>query len=189
MNGIEETTSTRVRTPLSAVLALLMLLAGSARIEGQAPPASQHGSVSQRVNTTTITVVYDRPVARGRTLFADDGVVMPGALWTPGANRATTIEFTHDVTVEGHAVPRGRYSVWTIPGDSTWTFILNSLWDTHHAIYPGDESDALRVLIKPVGGEYMEALAFYFPRVDPYETELRLHWGETVLPVRIAVGQ
>jgi hypothetical protein len=33
----------------------------------------------------------------------------------------------------------------------------------------------------------MEALAFYFPVVGPYETVLRMHWGETIVPLRIGV--
>jgi hypothetical protein len=35
----------------------------------------------------------------------------------------------------------------------------------------------------------MEVLAFYFPVVGPYETTLRLHWGDLVLPLSIEVGQ
>ena len=38
-------------------------------------PLSQLGSVTQVVNTTTISVTYSRPVARGRTLFGPEGVV------------------------------------------------------------------------------------------------------------------
>ena len=49
-------------------------------------PRSQHGTVTQRVGTTDITISYNRPVARGRTLFGDDGVVHWGRLWHPGAD-------------------------------------------------------------------------------------------------------
>ena len=54
------------------------------------PKPSQHGSVSQRVNDTTITVEYNRPVARGRELF---GKLVPyGRIWCPCADDATTVE-------------------------------------------------------------------------------------------------
>jgi hypothetical protein len=33
----------------------------------------------------------------------------------------------------------------------------------------------------------MEVLAFYFPVVGEYDAVLRLHWGATVLPIRIEV--
>ena len=69
------------------------------------PPASQHGAVSQRVNQTLISLEYDRPVARGRALFGE--IVEFDAIWTPGANRATWIEFSGPVTVEGEALGAG----------------------------------------------------------------------------------
>lgn len=166
---------------------MMMLPAGLSAQEQQGPPASQHGTVSQTVNTTDITVTYDRPVARGRTLFGEDALVLYDALWTPGANRATTFEFSRDVSVAGSPVPAGRYSVWTIPAADTWTLILNRVWDTHHAIYPGEDNDVLRTTITPETGAHMETLAIYFPVVGPYHTILRIHWGETVLPIPIDV--
>ena len=54
--------------------------------------ASQSGSVSQTVATTEITIVYDRPVARGRELFG--GIVAYGEIWNPGANDATKATFS-----------------------------------------------------------------------------------------------
>lgn len=155
--------------------------------EAEGPPASQHGTVSQTVNRTVISAGYDRPVARGRVLFGEAGIVVSDALWTPGANRATWLEFSTDVEINGVPVPAGRYSMWTIPRGTDWTFILNRVWDTHHAIYPGDTDDVLRIEIAPEQGAHMETLALYFPVVGPYSTTLRVHWGEVVLPVEIAV--
>ncbi len=64
--------------------------------------------------------------------------------------------------------------------------IIVSEWDTHHPCFPF-ESEAARVRVSPVPAEYVEALAFEFPVVGPYETVLRMHWGGTALPLRIAV--
>jgi hypothetical protein len=167
----------------------LIFLVIAGKTAAQTPPLSQHATVSQTINTTTVTITYDRPTARSRKLFAEDGIVLPGALWTPGANRATIIEFSKDVRVEEQLVPAGKYSVWAITGPTQWTLILNRKWDSHHSIYPGEADDALRVQIPTLPGEHMEALAFYFPTVGPYETQLRVHWGATVLPVRIGVSR
>jgi Protein of unknown function (DUF2911) len=149
--------------------------------------ASQHGTVSQTVNETVITVEYDRPVARGRELFGE--LVVWDAIWTPGANRATTIEFSTDVTLEGQALAAGKYGMWTIPRENgRWDVKLVSQWDTHHGMFPfGDE--VLEVTVETQTGAHMEALAFYFPVVGPYEATLRAHWGNTILPLRIEVGQ
>jgi hypothetical protein len=157
--------------------------------ERTGPPASQHGTVSQTVNRTVITAGYDRPVARGRVLFGEAGIVASDALWTPGANRATWLEFSTDVEINGAAVPAGRYSVWTIPRDGDWTFILNRTWDAHHAIYPGDVDDVLRIELPTEQGAHMETLALYFPVVGPYSATLRVHWGRTILPIEIGVPE
>ena len=42
-----------------------------------------------------------------------------------GANSATVITFSEDVTLEGNAVAAGEYSLFTIPGKDSWTIILN----------------------------------------------------------------
>lgn len=153
--------------------------------EREGPPASQHGVVAQTVNRTTITLEYDRPVARGRDVYG--GVIEWDVVATPGANRATWIDFSTDVTVEGEPVAPGRYGVWHIPHESEpWEIILVREWDTHHSFFPF-EGEALRVRVPAESGEHMETLAFYFPTVGPYEAVLRLHWGTTVIPLSIGV--
>jgi hypothetical protein len=171
--------------PLFLVCAAL--IHGSAPAGGQTPPASQHGTVSQTIHTTVVTVHYDRPVARGRQLFGDDGIVLNDALWTPGANRATILVLSGPARVAGHDVPAGKYGVWTIPSAGDWTFILSRTWDTHHSIYPGPPDDVVRTTIRPERGPHMETLAFYFPLVGGYDATLHLHWGDLILPIPIAV--
>ena len=146
---------------------------------------SQSGSVFQRVANTDIEVVYDRPVARGRELFG--GIVAYDAVWNPGANDATAVSFSRDVTVNGEALAAGKYSIWAIPRAGDWTVIFSRAADVYHTPYPGEDQDALRLTITPQRGDHMETLAFYFPMVEGKETELRLHWGETVVPILIRV--
>ena len=68
-------------------LTVMILMAGVA-VSGavQGVPFSQHGSVSQRVSYTNISVDYKRPVARGRTLFGS--LVKWDSVWHPGADSA-----------------------------------------------------------------------------------------------------
>ena len=80
---------------LGPALVLVTVLVGTPA-EAQYVKRSQEASVRQKVNTTEITVRYGRPVARGRTLFGDGGIVVHSP-WTPGADSATTIEFSKDV--------------------------------------------------------------------------------------------
>lgn len=146
---------------------------------------SQSGSVFQRVANTDIEVVYDRPVARGRELFG--GIVAYDEVWNPGANDATAVSFSRDVTVNGQPLAAGSYSIWAIPRPGDWTVIFSNAADVYHTPYPGEDQDALRLTITPQRGDYLETLAYYFPMVEEKETELRLHWGETVVPMLITV--
>jgi hypothetical protein len=177
----------RMRT-LALVLVALGVIAGAVTIArvtgGQQVRASQRGTVTQVVSTTEIRIVYNRPVARGRELF---GALVPwGEIWNPGANEATTIGFTHDVRVGGEILAAGRYSVWAIPRPAAWTVIFSRAADVWHAPYP-EGADALRITATPQEADHMEVLAFYFPLVEAAETTLVLHWGTTVVPIRIQV--
>ena len=174
---------------MSRILSLLILLAAGPAVAGAQelprPRPSQHGTVSQEVALTTITVGYDRPVARGRELYG--GIVDWDVVATPGANRATWIEFSTPVTFAGARVEASRYGLWHVTHESApWEVILVPEWDTHHSFFPF-ESEVVRVPVPTETGAHMETLAFYFPVVGDYETVLRLHWGTTILPLRIEV--
>src|SRR5262245_29495617 len=85
----------------------------------QEPKLSQHGTVIQRIAGTEVKIEYNRPVARGRTLF---GALVPwGRTWNPGADQATSIHFSTPAKVEGQALEAGDYSLWTEPQQDRWT--------------------------------------------------------------------
>lgn len=74
---------------------------------------------------TYIKVTYGRPYVRGRDIFGDpeDGntyLVPWGQTWRTGANEATEITVTGPVRVAGQRLEAGTYSVFTVPGESTW---------------------------------------------------------------------
>src|SRR5688572_10199070 len=58
---------------------------------------SQPARVTQRMGSTEVTIVHNRPVARGRELF---GALIPwDSIWNPGADEATRIEVNEDVLI------------------------------------------------------------------------------------------
>ncbi len=88
----------------AAVMLLTCATAGG--LDAQPPRPSQHGSVTQQIAHTSVTVDYNRPVARGRALF---GALVPwGKVWCPGADNCTTIELSTPVRVNGEALA-GRH--------------------------------------------------------------------------------
>jgi Protein of unknown function (DUF2911) len=80
--------------------------------------------------TLTARVIYSRPHKMGRTILSSDpaskSIQQYGAYWRLGANEATEIEFFKPVSIQGHAVARGRYIIYCIPFQDKWTIVLNA---------------------------------------------------------------
>jgi hypothetical protein len=154
----------------------------------QSYPASQRGTVSQHVAFTEISIVYGRPVARGRELW---GKLVPwDAVWHPGADSATRVTFSKDVKVEGKELKAGEYSLWLIPRNGKpWTVIFNRTANTWHRNYPGESNDALRVDVTPDTLSHMESMMIYFPSVNGEEATMRIHWGTLGVAVHIVAPE
>ncbi|MBN2732702.1 MAG: DUF2911 domain-containing protein [Balneolaceae bacterium] len=142
---------------------------------------SPNAAVSQTIGTTQVVVTYGRPGVKGRTIFGD--LEAYGEVWRTGANEATAVTFSNDVTVEGKELKAGTYSLYTIPGENTWTVIFNSKqsWGTEY-----DESkDVLRVEVQPEQGPMMEWFMIYFENLGNNTADMVLHWNKTKVPVTI----
>ena len=146
---------------------------------------SQPGSVMQKIADTNITVVYNRPVARGRDIF---GALVPyGRMWHPGADQASTIALSSSITINGQTLAAGKYSIWAIPRADRWTMVFNKTAEVWHTPYPGEATDVLRIDVPVEEGAHMETLAFYFPDVEGKTATLRLHWADVIVPMKIVV--
>lgn len=88
------------------------------------------GLARTTVGETYIKVHYGRPYQRGRdNIFGtkESGALVPfGEVWRTGANEATEITITRDVTVAGKELPAGTYTLFTTPGAETWQVHFNS---------------------------------------------------------------
>ncbi len=71
-----------------------------------------------------ITVFYNRPFKKGRVIFG--GLVPYGKTWRTGANEATTFETNKDLIVGDKKLPAGKYSLWTVPSELSWSVVFNS---------------------------------------------------------------
>lgn len=71
-----------------------------------------------------MSITYGQPSKKGREIF---GALVPyGQVWRTGADEATEITFDKDGSFAGKMVKAGTYTLFTIPGKSNWTVILNS---------------------------------------------------------------
>jgi len=180
--GIGAVRARRRTIALLTPFAALLLTSSLCAQETPRPRRSQQASVTQALGPTRVEVKYSRPSARGRALF---GALVPwGRPWTPGADTATSISFSNPVRVNGQPLAAGTYTIWMIPARGPWTVIFSSAHPVWHLPYPSG-SDVLRVESTPRDGAPMELLTFYFPDVDGLVGELVMHWGTTVVPLRI----
>jgi hypothetical protein len=145
---------------------------------------SPNAAVSQTIGTTEVRITYGRPSVNDRTIFASDGLVPYGEVWRTGANEATTISFSSDVTVQGEPISAGTYSLYTVPSEDSWTIIFNDIADQWGTEYDESE-DVLRVEATPESGPQMEMMTFYFEDVADAAGTAVLHWNETRVPFEI----
>ena len=84
-----------------------------------------------------------------------------GQVWRAGANEATVIWFSRDVTIQGQKLSAGVYSLWTVPAEGEWTVIFNSKTAVWGRPYRYASSEVLRVKVKPTKlAEQVESLDF-----------------------------
>ncbi len=107
---------------LSVVLVMVLFAITSFEAQAQirTPQPSPIAELKQTVGLTDITVVYSRPAMKGRKIFGVDGLVPFGRVWRTGANAATKITFSDDVTIGSEKLAKGSYAVLSLPGESSW---------------------------------------------------------------------
>jgi len=147
------------------------------------PRASQKQVVTQTVGFTDITITYSRPGVKGRQIWG--GLVPYDKVWRTGANEATTIAFSDDVTINGQALPKGTYSLHTIPGKDEWTIVFNNTANQWGSFSYDPAKDALRVKAKPQSAPFAEWLSFEFPQLSPDQATVAIHWENVSVPFTI----
>lgn len=152
----------------------------------QFPAASPACTIKQRVGLTDIEVAYSRPGKKGREIFG--GIVPYGVVWRTGANQATKLTFSTPVKLDGHEIPAGTYSLFTIPGENEWTIIINKNPQQWGAFQYNSNQDLVRFPVKPLNmGESIETFTIEFNRIRDESAVLNLVWDKTVVPIPIEV--
>ena len=148
--------------------------------------ASERGSVSQTIDGAVLTINYARPRARGRSpLFGK--VVTWGEVWTPGANWATTLDLSREMRLDGHLVPKGKYSVWFLVEPRQWTVILDPRTQRYHTEPPDSIAGQIRWLVHPTAAPATEVLTWAFPGIRPGAGMMRMEWGTTRVSIDVTV--
>ncbi|MFL6245014.1 MAG: DUF2911 domain-containing protein [Thermoanaerobaculia bacterium] len=170
-----------MRKTITLALALITALSVSAQV--RTPRPSPSATLMQTVGLTDVTIKYSRPGVKGRAIW---GALVPyDKVWRTGANEATTISFSDDVTVEGKKLPKGTYSLHTIPGANQWTIIFNSVADQWGSYSYDAAKDVLRVNVTPQTGPHTEWLTFDVPEMTTDTAKIAIRWEKIVVPFTI----
>jgi len=151
------------------------------------PAASPACTLKQRVGLTDFEIVYSRPGVKGRTIFG--GIVPYGQVWRTGANQATKITFNTPVKFNGTEIPAGTYGLFTIPGETEWTIILNTNSAQWGAYQYNEKADVTRFKVEPVtlSDTRIETFCIEFNHIKDESAVLTLVWDKTVVPIRLEV--
>lgn len=131
-------------------------------------------TVAQDIGISRIEMAFSRPAVRGRRIWG--GLVPFGQVWRAGANSATTISFSHSARVAGKDVPAGTYAFFAIPGEKTWTLILNKKAKQWGAYDYKPEEDLMRWEAQPQAGPFLEYLDFRVMPIDSGRATVELAW-------------
>ncbi len=141
------------------------------------PPAKANATI----DGVAVTIDYHQPSAKGRKII---GALVPfGEVWRTGANATTSIDFSANAKVEGQAVPKGKYGLYTIPGENEWTIIINKDIKWGHYDYT-DKQDVLRVKVKPTKtAAFVETFT-----INIKDGNVVMEWENTSVSFKISKG-
>ena len=92
--------------------------------QGFKPKAAVNEVAEGKIGAANVTINYGSPSLQGRKIL---GVKEPyGKAWRAGANQATKVTTTAELTIDGHKLPAGVYSLYMVPGATEWKVIFNS---------------------------------------------------------------
>ncbi len=138
---------------------------------------SPRDSVSINMEGTTVSINYGRPSMRGRKIMG--GVVPYGKVWRTGANAATGLTTTGGLGLGKVILPKGAYSLYTVPSVKEWKLLINrqtGQWGTVHNARLDVVSLPMKIkkLSHPV-----EKFTIVLEKTGTQKGLLRLSWEKT----------
>jgi hypothetical protein len=138
---------------------------------------SPRDTVRATIGSAHLVVDYGRPHKRGREIF---GTVVPwNQVWRTGANAATGFTTDADIKVGDATIPKGSYTIWTLPSPSGAKLIVNSQtgqWGTEY----DSTKDLARLNL--AADQLAQPVEVFTIGIDPQGDRggvLRLQWDRT----------
>jgi hypothetical protein len=126
-------------------------------------------------------VDYGRPSMRGRKIM---GSVVPyGKVWRTGANAATGFSTQADLILGGVQLPRGSYTLYTLPSSKIWKLITNKQTGQWGTVY-NKKLDVARIpLKKKTLAHVVEKFTITLEHTSEKSGVMKLSWEKTQLSV------
>lgn len=173
-------------SPLRLGLLFLLLAVAAPAAAQQQPPLSPRDTARMEVQGARVFVDYGRPSMRGRAIMG--GLVPWGKVWRTGANEATHLSTDADLQLGGVHLPKGTYTLFTLPSPDGWLLIVNrqtGQWGTRY----DPAQDVARIPMRSTRLE--EPVETFTILLEPGKAgsgELALLWENTRVSVPLVVG-
>lgn len=148
-------------------------------------PLSPPAETSITIDGKRISVNYSAPSMRGRQIFG--GLEQYGKVWRTGANAATTLKTEADLDLNGLAVPKGEYTLYTLLDPKEWMLIVNKQtgqWGTEYS--QGQDLGRVKMTMsKPQGP--VETFKIALTSEGAKKGKIAIMWENTVASVPFTV--
>ena len=131
----------------------------------------------------TVTIDYSRPSMRSRKIFG--GLVPFDQVWRTGANSATSLKTDVDLDIGGTTVPKGSYTIYTLPRSNDWQLIVNKQtgqWGTEYNQGQDLARIPMKVTQRPSG---LELFTISFDKTGGDSAVIKLEWENTIASVNV----
>jgi len=188
------------------IMCCVLLTTISVQAQLSLPPSgdNQKSSVTQWMGLVSVTITYSSPNVHGpggedRTGhiwgelvhygFIDQGYgTSKAAPWRAGANENTTINFSHDVKINGKDLKAGTYGVFLdVEKEGPWHWIFSNNSTSWGSYFYNPKEDALRVETAPMDAPYAEWLTFGFEDRSLTSSTVFLQWEKKKIPFKVEV--
>ena len=142
---------------------------------------SPRDSVKLVLNGKQLAVNYSCPSMRGRKIMG--GVVPYDAVWRTGANAATSFVTSADLKIGDKIIPKGLYTLYSLPSAKQWSLIINKQTGQWGTVY-NEKLDLVRLpMKKKMIAKPVEKFTILLERTGNTAGRLVLMWERTQLSV------
>lgn len=170
-----------MKKQISLLVILLAVFFSMNLVAQEKKAASPAAKAEAAMDGVNVAINYSQPSAKGRKIMG--GLVPFGEVWRTGANATTSIEFSGDVKIEGQSLPKGKYGLYTLPGEGEWVIIIIKTIDGDANKYD-KANDVLRVKVKPGKTDsFVETF-----NIGIEKNNVVLKWENTLVSFKVSKG-